>query len=104
MKSKTKTPSRAKKELKKPQPEVLPYSNGKVLESVLEEISTQSGDEVLEQDVLVECPYCDENFEIKVSSDDAGQVLYEDCQVCCRALTLHVHEEDGEFGIEVERT
>lgn len=103
MKSKTKTASRAKKENPKSKPEAFP-PNGQVLESVLEEISTQSGDEVLEQDVLVECPYCDESFEIKVSSDDAGQVLYEDCQVCCRALTLHVHEEDGEFGIEVERT
>ncbi len=104
MKNKTKTESRVKKELKKTTPEILPNSNGKVLESVLEEISTQSGDEVLEQDLVVECPYCDESFEIKVSSDDAGQILYEDCQVCCRALTLHVHEEDGEFGIEVERT
>jgi hypothetical protein len=102
MKNKIKTASRGKKEKQKSKPEAFP-PNGQVLESVLEEITTQSGDEVLEQDVLVECPYCDESFEIKVSADDAGQVLYEDCQVCCRALTLHVHEEDGEFGIEVER-
>jgi hypothetical protein len=102
MKNKTKTASREKKEKQKSKPEAFP-TNGKVLESVLEEITTRSGDEVLEQDVLVECPYCDESFEIKVSSEDAGQVLDEDCQVCCRPLTLTVHEEDGEFGIEVER-
>jgi hypothetical protein len=78
-------------------------SNGSGLESVLEEITTQSGDEVLEQDVSIECPYCNENFDIKVTSEDDGQVLYEDCQVCCRSLTLNVHDENGEFGVEVAR-
>lgn len=102
MKNKTKSAGRSKGNQIEP---AIQNAEGKgnVLESVLEEITTQSGDEVLEQDVSVECPYCDESFEIKVSSDDDGQVLYEDCQVCCRSLTLNIHEENGEFEVEAAR-
>ncbi len=102
MKNKTRSASREKQREREVAIHTTKFE-GSGLESVLEEITTQSGDEVLEQDVSVECPYCNENFEVKVTSEDDGQVLYEDCQVCCRSLTMTVHDEGGEFGVEVAR-
>ena len=102
MKNKTKSAGRSKRNHEESAIQNA-EGRGNVLESVLEEITTPSGDEVLEQDVSIECPYCNESFEIKVTSDDDGQILYEDCPVCCRSLALNVHDENGEFEVEAAR-
>jgi hypothetical protein len=34
------------------------------------------------------CPYCGESIEIVVDTSVANQEYIEDCQVCCRPITL----------------
>ena len=49
----------------------------------------------------IQCPYCGESIEILVD-DSAGEQRYiEDCQVCCRPITISVSlDEDG--GLRVD--
>lgn len=76
----------------------------KVLEAVLNEVTAQPVIEHLEEDVAVACPYCGEEFEIHVTTEQDGQSMYEDCQVCCRPISLHVQFEDGELQVEAYRS
>ena len=34
------------------------------------------------------CPYCGESIDILVDGSEMGQAYIEDCQVCCRPMTL----------------
>lgn len=56
------------------------------------------------QDVAeVTCPYCGEGLELYLEPDLSGQ-LVQDCEVCCRPLSLTVqHSEDGELLVFVDR-
>ena len=49
----------------------------------------------------IQCPYCGESIEILVD-DSAGEQRYiEDCQVCCRPITIAVSvDEDGALRVE----
>ena len=50
---------------------------------------------------LIDCPSCGEPLEILIDSSIRRQEYIEDCQVCCRPMTLKVTiDEDG--GIQVE--
>ncbi|NTU53547.1 MAG: CPXCG motif-containing cysteine-rich protein [Chlorobiaceae bacterium] len=50
----------------------------------------------IEQTVLVQCPYCAECFEVLVECSIAHQEYIEDCEVCCRPVTIVVDvAEDG---------
>ena len=45
---------------------------------------------------LIDCPYCGETIEILVDASIPYQQYIEDCQVCCRPITLSISvEEDG---------
>ena len=45
---------------------------------------------------LIDCPYCGETIEILVDASIPSQQYIEDCQVCCRPITLNASvEEDG---------
>ncbi|MFA6029664.1 MAG: CPXCG motif-containing cysteine-rich protein [Elusimicrobiota bacterium] len=46
--------------------------------------------------VELQCPYCDENFEVKVIPSEEGITLTQECQVCCKTLTITVDFDDGE--------
>lgn len=39
---------------------------------------------------LIDCPYCGEQIEILVDASIPEQQYIEDCQVCCRPITLTV--------------
>ena len=46
------------------------------------------------------CPYCGEPIEILVDTSVASQSYIEDCQVCCRPITLTVEvDDDGEPNV-----
>lgn len=46
------------------------------------------------------CPYCNEPIEIVIDPSLPSQSYIEDCQVCCRPITLDVEiDEDG--GVDV---
>lgn len=38
----------------------------------------------------IDCPYCGEPIEILLDPSISDQHYIEDCQVCCRPITLHV--------------
>jgi hypothetical protein len=49
----------------------------------------------------IQCPYCGESIEILVDDSAGGQRYIEDCQVCCRPITINVSiDEDG--GLRVD--
>ena len=76
----------------------------KVLEAVLSEVTAQPEIEHLEEDLSVACPYCGEEFEVHVTSEEDGHSMYEDCEVCCRPISLHVRIEEGELQVEAYRS
>lgn len=51
---------------------------------------------MIRQDLLVEqvtCPYCGEYIDILVDPSIREQSYIEDCQVCCRPITINVKIE-----------
>lgn len=49
---------------------------------------------------LIACPYCGESIEIVVDASIPSQHYIEDCQVCCRPITLSVAvDDDGEVRV-----
>jgi hypothetical protein len=45
----------------------------------------------------IDCPYCGESIEILIDASVRSQQYIEDCQVCCRPITLRVEiDADGE--------
>jgi hypothetical protein len=76
----------------------------KDLEAVLSAVTAKPETKCLEQWLQISCPYCSEDFEVHVTSEDEGQTLSEDCHVCCRPVSIHVHEEEGELQVEAQRS
>ena len=50
----------------------------------------------LHEELDIECPYCGERITLAVDCSVGSQEYIEDCQVCCRPISLHVtvNEED----------
>jgi len=47
--------------------------------------------------VDIDCPYCGERIGILLDASAGEQDYIEDCQVCCRPITVHVTlGDDGE--------
>jgi len=54
----------------------------------------------MDDEFAVQCPYCGESIEILVD-DSAGQQRYiEDCQVCCRPISITVAVDDGQWQVD----
>lgn len=51
--------------------------------------------------VTIDCPYCGEPIEILLEPSDGSQRYIEDCQVCCRPITISV-TVDEEGGTSVD--
>ena len=50
----------------------------------------------------VMCPYCGETIEIFIDPSVATQRYIEDCQVCCRPMTVHVaFDAEGDPLVQV---
>ena len=51
---------------------------------------------MLEIDYGIECPYCSEQFSIKLdlSAGDNQQFVY-DCEICCRPIDIDIELENG---------
>lgn len=46
---------------------------------------------------IIDCPYCGEPIEILIDGSVPNQRYIEDCQVCCRPITLRVElDADGD--------
>jgi hypothetical protein len=58
----------------------------------------------LQEEVEIECPYCGERIIILVDSSAGSQEYIEDCQVCCRPITIYLTiNEDDQPQVEVRR-
>jgi len=55
----------------------------------------------IEQTVMVQCPYCGQGFEGLVDCSVEHQEYIEDCEVCCRPVTLVVDvADDGSVQVQ----
>jgi hypothetical protein len=49
----------------------------------------------------IQCPYCGESIEILVDDSAGDQRYIEDCQVCCRPITIAVSVDEA-GGLRVD--
>lgn len=59
----------------------------------------------LEQSVEIHCPHCGEMFTTFVDLSAGESNYIEDCQVCCRPMTIQltVHDlENEDFSVDVQ--
>jgi hypothetical protein len=56
----------------------------------------------MDEDVLVICPYCGEEIEIRVEQDVRGSFV-QDCEVCCNPWTVRVERDGQDRSITVNR-
>ncbi len=50
---------------------------------------------------VIFCPCCGERLEILIDPSIRRQDYIEDCEVCCRPMSLHITiEEDGSIRVE----
>ena len=48
---------------------------------------------------VIQCPYCGESIEILVDDSAGAQRYIEDCQVCCRPISIAVAVDDGQWQV-----
>ena len=48
----------------------------------------------------IDCPYCGESIEIVVDASIPQQEYIEDCQVCCRPITLRIEIQGASILLE----
>lgn len=56
------------------------------------------------QSVDAQCPYCGETIDIHVDPSEEGQVLIQDCDVCCKPVQFSVEIDEGEISVSASRT
>jgi transposase-like protein len=50
----------------------------------------------------IQCPYCGESIEVVIDDSAGDQRYIEDCQVCCRPISIAVTQDaDGQLAISV---
>lgn len=49
----------------------------------------------------IQCPYCGESIEVLVDDSAGAQRYIEDCQVCCRPISIAV-SVDAHDGLRVD--
>jgi hypothetical protein len=53
------------------------------------------------QELAIQCPYCGEDITVVADGSNAGQDYIEDCEVCCRPITLALSVSDtGDLSVE----
>ena len=56
------------------------------------------------EEIRIQCPYCGESIWVLVNQEEAGSDYIEDCQVCCRPITIALStDEDGEMLVQAHR-
>jgi hypothetical protein len=49
---------------------------------------------------IIQCPYCGESIDILVDESAGAQHYIEDCQVCCRPISIAVAvDDDGQWQV-----
>ena len=56
----------------------------------------------MREEADIACPYCGETITILVDASAGAQRYIEDCQVCCRPITIAVEfDDDGDPSVSV---
>jgi len=50
----------------------------------------------LEEEVMIVCPQCGEDFAIQVNTAEGSYETIEDCQVCCRPIAVSIQCRPGQ--------
>jgi hypothetical protein len=79
------------------------------LQSVLKHVAPPVKDEAvaaepIDEWVSLACPFCGESIDVHVTNDEIGQTLTNDCDVCCRPVSMHITFEESEVHIEAYRS
>jgi hypothetical protein len=45
----------------------------------------------------IQCPFCDQSFELAIDTSVASQRFTTDCEVCCRPFEVIAESEPGEI-------
>jgi hypothetical protein len=55
--------------------------------------------------ITISCPYCGESFESMLDAEEGETEFIEDCQVCCRPITIiaRVGADDEAPELEIRR-
>jgi hypothetical protein len=53
--------------------------------------------------VEVQCPFCDDSFEVRVDASQDGQSLVQECPLCCKTVRLSIDVDDGEVSVFADR-
>ena len=53
--------------------------------------------------IVISCPYCGEAIELLIDDSEGDQRYIEDCQVCCRPITIALSIDD-EGALHVDAT
>ena len=56
----------------------------------------------MEEEFVVECPYCGEQIDVYVEADVRGSFV-QDCEVCCNPWTVRVERDGQDRSITVNR-
>jgi hypothetical protein len=51
--------------------------------------------------LMVRCPFCGERFEAIVDASSGDAEYIEDCPVCCRPISMHLHA-GGDGGVSLD--
>ena len=73
------------------------------LDTILNEVALASEKKPREHWEQIQCPYCGENFEVHLDSVEDGQTMYQDCQVCCKPISLHIQVDEEEVNVSAYR-
>ncbi len=59
----------------------------------------------MQEDVVIDCPFCGEPVGFLIDASVARQTYIEDCSVCCRPIQFNVTCSEGAIvSLDVERT
>lgn len=53
------------------------------------------------EEIGLHCPYCGEPITILVDASEPAQDYIEDCEVCCRPMTLTTYLDGAAIAVEV---
>lgn len=56
----------------------------------------------MDEEQLLDCPYCGEPTAIDLASAADDEVLVVDCSVCCNPMTIHIIAQGDERWAEVK--
>lgn len=51
----------------------------------------------------LQCPYCGETIEVLIDTSFSPQEYIEDCEVCCRPITICVQSTNGNPQVDARR-